>query len=89
MVWVCVYGEGEGGMIHGTCWMLTFMDGAVVVDADSGQDMTEFNWDDYLEETGAVPHHAFKHVSLHHMHILAKQVSGWNAFACRIVHTEA
>lgn len=34
-------------------------------DADSGQDMSEFNWDDYLEETGAlsVPHHAFKHVS--------------------------
>uniref|UniRef100_A0AAY5EAX5 SAM domain-containing protein n=1 Tax=Electrophorus electricus TaxID=8005 RepID=A0AAY5EAX5_ELEEL len=28
-------------------------------------DGSEFNWDDYLEETGAlsVPHHAFKHVS--------------------------
>lgn len=36
-----------------------------VSDADSGQDVSEFNWDDYLEETGAlsVPHHAFKHVS--------------------------
>ncbi|XP_035376423.1 scm-like with four MBT domains protein 1 isoform X1 [Electrophorus electricus] len=33
-------------------------------DADSGQDGSEFNWDDYLEETGAlsVPHHAFKHM---------------------------
>uniref|UniRef100_A0AAR2JFR9 SAM domain-containing protein n=1 Tax=Pygocentrus nattereri TaxID=42514 RepID=A0AAR2JFR9_PYGNA len=32
--------------------------------ADSGQDVSEFNWDDYLEETGAlsVPHHAFKHM---------------------------
>uniref|UniRef100_A0A8C6V345 Scm like with four mbt domains 1 n=1 Tax=Neogobius melanostomus TaxID=47308 RepID=A0A8C6V345_9GOBI len=28
------------------------------------QDVLDFNWDDYLEETGAlsVPHHAFKHV---------------------------
>uniref|UniRef100_A0AAR2K091 SAM domain-containing protein n=1 Tax=Pygocentrus nattereri TaxID=42514 RepID=A0AAR2K091_PYGNA len=36
----------------------------VVSDADSGQDVSEFNWDDYLEETGAlsVPHHAFKHM---------------------------
>uniref|UniRef100_A0A8C1UUK9 Scm like with four mbt domains 1 n=1 Tax=Cyprinus carpio TaxID=7962 RepID=A0A8C1UUK9_CYPCA len=35
-----------------------------VSDADSGQDVSEFNWDDYLEETGSlsVPHHAFKHV---------------------------
>ncbi|KAL6464405.1 hypothetical protein MHYP_G00267220 [Metynnis hypsauchen] len=33
-------------------------------DADSGQDVSEFNWDDYLEDTGAlsVPHHAFKHM---------------------------
>ncbi|XP_030633567.1 scm-like with four MBT domains protein 1 isoform X3 [Chanos chanos] len=33
-------------------------------DVDSGQDVSEFNWDDYLEENGAlsVPHHAFKHV---------------------------
>ncbi|XP_051967204.1 scm-like with four MBT domains protein 1 isoform X2 [Xyrauchen texanus] len=32
------------------------------LESDSGQD--EFNWDDYLEENGAlsVPHHAFKHV---------------------------
>uniref|UniRef100_A0A8C2BQA0 Scm like with four mbt domains 1 n=1 Tax=Cyprinus carpio TaxID=7962 RepID=A0A8C2BQA0_CYPCA len=37
---------------------------ALESDADSGQDVSEFNWDDYLEETGAlsVPHHAFKHV---------------------------
>ncbi|XP_022538508.2 scm-like with four MBT domains protein 1 isoform X2 [Astyanax mexicanus] len=37
---------------------------ALESDADSGQDMSEFNWDDYLEETGAlsVPHHAFKHM---------------------------
>ncbi|CAG02030.1 unnamed protein product, partial [Tetraodon nigroviridis] len=30
----------------------------------SAQDGSDFNWDDYLEETGAlsVPHHAFKHV---------------------------
>jgi len=36
-----------------------------VSDADSGQDVSEFNWDDYLEENGAlsVPHHVFKHVS--------------------------
>uniref|UniRef100_A0A672HXP7 Scm like with four mbt domains 1 n=1 Tax=Salarias fasciatus TaxID=181472 RepID=A0A672HXP7_SALFA len=33
-------------------------------DADSAQDVPDFNWDDYLEETGAVsvPHHCFKHV---------------------------
>uniref|UniRef100_A0A671VFR7 Scm like with four mbt domains 1 n=1 Tax=Sparus aurata TaxID=8175 RepID=A0A671VFR7_SPAAU len=33
-------------------------------DGDSAQDVSDFNWDDYLEETGAlsVPHHAFKHV---------------------------
>ncbi|XP_017567435.1 scm-like with four MBT domains protein 1 isoform X2 [Pygocentrus nattereri] len=37
---------------------------ALESDADSGQDVSEFNWDDYLEETGAlsVPHHAFKHM---------------------------
>lgn len=37
---------------------------ALESDADSGQDVSEFNWDDYLEESGAlsVPHHAFKHV---------------------------
>uniref|UniRef100_A0A3Q3VSQ1 SLED domain-containing protein n=1 Tax=Mola mola TaxID=94237 RepID=A0A3Q3VSQ1_MOLML len=31
---------------------------------DSTQDVSDFNWDDYLEETAAlsVPHHAFKHV---------------------------
>lgn len=35
-----------------------------VSDGDSAQDVSDFNWDDYLEETGAlsVPHHAFKHV---------------------------
>ncbi|KAJ3601917.1 hypothetical protein NHX12_029678 [Muraenolepis orangiensis] len=33
-------------------------------DRDSSPDMSEFNWDDYLEESQAssVPHHAFKHV---------------------------
>lgn len=33
-------------------------------EGDSAQDMLDFNWDDYLEETEAlsVPHHAFKHV---------------------------
>uniref|UniRef100_UPI0037E9299D scm-like with four MBT domains protein 1 n=1 Tax=Semicossyphus pulcher TaxID=241346 RepID=UPI0037E9299D len=33
-------------------------------DGDSAQDVSDFNWDDYLEETGSmsVPHHAFKHV---------------------------
>ncbi|CAB1353501.1 unnamed protein product [Coregonus sp. 'balchen'] len=33
-------------------------------DGDSSQDVSDFNWDDYLEENGAVsvPHHAFKHV---------------------------
>uniref|UniRef100_A0A3B3QXI8 Scm like with four mbt domains 1 n=1 Tax=Paramormyrops kingsleyae TaxID=1676925 RepID=A0A3B3QXI8_9TELE len=32
----------------------------------SGQDDSDFNWDEYLEECGlsAVPHHAFKHVDL-------------------------
>uniref|UniRef100_A0A3Q0RVV3 Scm like with four mbt domains 1 n=1 Tax=Amphilophus citrinellus TaxID=61819 RepID=A0A3Q0RVV3_AMPCI len=35
-----------------------------VPDGDSAQDFPDFNWDDYLEETGAVavPHHSFKHV---------------------------
>lgn len=35
-----------------------------VADGDSAQDGSDFSWDDYLEETGAlsVPHHAFKHV---------------------------
>ncbi|KAJ8409396.1 hypothetical protein AAFF_G00235940 [Aldrovandia affinis] len=35
-------------------------------DTGSGKDDTEFNWDEYLEENGAmaVPHHAFKHVDL-------------------------
>uniref|UniRef100_A0A671VFS2 Scm like with four mbt domains 1 n=1 Tax=Sparus aurata TaxID=8175 RepID=A0A671VFS2_SPAAU len=34
------------------------------MNGDSAQDVSDFNWDDYLEETGAlsVPHHAFKHV---------------------------
>nr|XP_020448925.1 scm-like with four MBT domains protein 1 [Monopterus albus] len=33
-------------------------------DGDSAQDVCDFNWDDYLEESGtvSVPHHAFKHV---------------------------
>uniref|UniRef100_A0A8C7U919 SAM domain-containing protein n=1 Tax=Oncorhynchus mykiss TaxID=8022 RepID=A0A8C7U919_ONCMY len=33
-------------------------------DGDSSLDVSDFNWDDYLEENGAVsvPHHAFKHV---------------------------
>ncbi|XP_062401897.1 scm-like with four MBT domains protein 1 [Sardina pilchardus] len=33
-------------------------------DGDSGQDVCDFNWDEYLEEnsTLSVPHHAFKHV---------------------------
>uniref|UniRef100_A0A7N6FK34 SAM domain-containing protein n=1 Tax=Anabas testudineus TaxID=64144 RepID=A0A7N6FK34_ANATE len=37
---------------------------ACVPDGDSAQDQCDFNWDDYLEETGtvSVPHHAFKHV---------------------------
>lgn len=36
-----------------------------VSDGDAAQDVSDFNWDDYLEETGSlsVPHHAFKHVS--------------------------
>ncbi|XP_036389742.1 scm-like with four MBT domains protein 1 [Megalops cyprinoides] len=35
-------------------------------DGGSGQDESDFNWDEYLEENGvlAVPHHAFKHVDL-------------------------
>ncbi|XP_023661343.1 scm-like with four MBT domains protein 1 isoform X2 [Paramormyrops kingsleyae] len=35
-------------------------------DQGSGQDDSDFNWDEYLEECGlsAVPHHAFKHVDL-------------------------
>ena len=41
------------------------------LDGDSGQDVSDFSWDDYLEENGAVsvPHHAFKHVSQHVFHI--------------------
>uniref|UniRef100_A0A3P8XMH2 SLED domain-containing protein n=1 Tax=Esox lucius TaxID=8010 RepID=A0A3P8XMH2_ESOLU len=33
-------------------------------DGDSSQDVSDFNWDEYLEENEAVsvPHHAFKHV---------------------------
>lgn len=33
-------------------------------DGDTAQDVCDFSWDDYLEETEAVavPHHAFKHV---------------------------
>ena len=36
-----------------------------LTDGDSGQDVSDFNWDEYLEENGtlSVPHHAFKHVS--------------------------
>uniref|UniRef100_A0A669D3G2 Scm like with four mbt domains 1 n=1 Tax=Oreochromis niloticus TaxID=8128 RepID=A0A669D3G2_ORENI len=36
----------------------------LVSDGDSAQDVPDFNWDDYLEETEAVavPHHSFKHV---------------------------
>lgn len=39
-------------------------------DRDSAQDASDFNWDDYLEETGAVsvPHHAFKHVGANARH---------------------
>uniref|UniRef100_A0A3B3UHC2 Scm like with four mbt domains 1 n=1 Tax=Poecilia latipinna TaxID=48699 RepID=A0A3B3UHC2_9TELE len=35
-----------------------------VSDGDCAQDVADFSWDDYLEETEAVavPHHAFKHV---------------------------
>lgn len=41
-----------------------------VPDGDSAQDVSDFNWDDYLEETGAlsVPHHAFKHVGADNLH---------------------
>lgn len=36
-----------------------------VADEDSSQHVSDFNWDEYLEENGtvSVPHHAFKHVS--------------------------
>lgn len=39
-----------------------------VPDGDSTS--LDFNWDDYLEETGAVsvPHHAFKHVGADNLH---------------------
>uniref|UniRef100_A0A8C8IQR0 SAM domain-containing protein n=1 Tax=Oncorhynchus tshawytscha TaxID=74940 RepID=A0A8C8IQR0_ONCTS len=35
-----------------------------VADEDSSQHVSDFNWDEYLEENGtlSVPHHAFKHV---------------------------
>ncbi|KPP78694.1 scm-like with four MBT domains protein 1-like, partial [Scleropages formosus] len=41
-------------------------EGLRVSDEGSGQDDSDFNWDEYLEECGAsaVPHHAFKHVDL-------------------------
>lgn len=41
-----------------------------VPDGDSAQDVSDFNWDDYLEETGSlsVPHHAFKHVGADNPH---------------------
>lgn len=41
-----------------------------VSEGDSAQDVSDFNWDDYLEETGAlsVPHHAFKHVGADNLH---------------------
>lgn len=43
-----------------------------VPDGDSAQDVPDFNWDDYLEETGAVavPHHSFKHVGADNLDIL-------------------
>lgn len=36
-------------------------------DAESMEEEAEFNWEEYLEETGAeaTPHTTFKHVSLH------------------------
>lgn len=38
----------------------------VRVDADSMEEETEFNWEEYMEETGAdaAPHTTFKHVSI-------------------------
>ena len=37
-------------------------------DADSMEEEADFNWEEYLEETGATaaPHTAFKHVSEKH-----------------------
>uniref|UniRef100_A0A674NLC3 Scm like with four mbt domains 1 n=1 Tax=Takifugu rubripes TaxID=31033 RepID=A0A674NLC3_TAKRU len=45
------------------CISLRLMVG-LEVDGSSFEDGSDFSWDDYLEETGAlsVPHHAFKHV---------------------------
>lgn len=57
-------------MVQTNVWLCVCV---CVLDGDSAQDMSDFNWDDYLEETGAasVPHHAFKHVSFpfpsHHL----------------------
>lgn len=41
-----------------------------VPDRDSAQDASDFNWDEYLEENGAVsvPHQAFKHVGADNLH---------------------
>lgn len=45
----------------------------LAAEGDSAQDGSDFNWDDYLEETGAlsVPHHAFKHVGAGSKHTAA------------------
>lgn len=44
--------------------------------------MSDFNWDDYLEETGAlsVPHHAFKHVGSRF------QVQAWQSVWLHLIH---
>lgn len=38
----------------------------VCIDAESMEEEAEFNWEEYLEETGAnaAPHTTFKHVSM-------------------------
>lgn len=48
-------------MIHCDGWLDAF------VHADLLEEEAEFNWEEYMEETGAtgVPHNAFRHVSAH------------------------
>lgn len=43
-----------------------------IIDAGSGVEETEFNWDEYLEDTGALaaPHSSFKHVSKHLIRVI-------------------
>lgn len=60
-------------MIHFVGEKISKRRNVFAADGNSAQDGSDFNWDDYLEETGAlsVPHHAFKHVGASSKHTAA------------------